>query len=583
MVDLVSADEDKFGVIVERNIGVPMRDGTILRADVYRPNAGGRFPVLIERTPYDKNTSSESNLKAGEFYAAHGYVTVIQDVRGRFASDGEFYPFRDDGDGEKQDGYDTVEWAAEQSWTNGKIGTIGGSYSGATQYRMLSTQPPHLVAQFARQSSADYYDEWVYRGGAFEYGFNLKWILTHTATNARKLVPLSRETEVEKRINEASENYLKWLEHSPISPLLPVDELYSWFSDWMNHPNHDDFWEEFSNERSHDRVNVPVHHFGSWFDCFLAGTLRNYTGMRANAATAEARVGQQMTIGPWIHNPAPADLRDAGEADFGEQAILGWLTTRLRWFDHWLKGVDNGVDTDKPVKLFTMGINAWREFDEWPPEGVKYTPFYLSNGTSGSANSLNDGVLTTSKPDLFGEVFDEYESDPENPIRSYGGGHLGDNNGPRDQRSYEHNVLTYTTEILEQPLDVTGPVKAVLHASSSAIDTDWIVRITDVQPDGTSMLVCDGILRARFKDSFKRPVALVPHMSAEFEIDLWATSHVFQKGHRLRVAIMSSCFPRWDRNWQTGKNNALESSGIVAQNRIFRDEIRPSHVILPLL
>jgi hypothetical protein len=276
-------------------------------------------------------------------------------------------------------------------------------------------------------------------------------------------------------------------------------------------------------------------------------------------------------------------MREAGEVDFGEQAKLGWFATRLRWFDHWLKGVDNGVDTDRPVKLFAMGINKWREFDEWPPAAVKYTPLYLSDGKSGSATSLNDGALSLKQPVAFGEVFDEYDSDPENPVRSFGGGHLGDNNGPRDQRGHEDRVLTYTTEVFEEPLDVTGPVKAILHASSSAIDTDWVVRITDVHPDGTSMLVCDGILRARFKDSFEKPIALIPYTPMEFEVDLWATSHVFQRGHRLRVAVASSSFPRWDRNWQTGKNNAHESSGVVAHNRIFRDAVRPSYVRLPLL
>ena len=579
----MGAVEGKYGVIIERNMDVPMRDGTILRADVWRPDADGRFPVLIERTPYDKGGSSESNLGAGEFYASHGYVVVIQDVRGRFASDGEFYPFRDDADGEHQDGFDTVEWTAEQPWSNGKIGTIGGSYSGATQYRMLSTQPPHLEAQFVRQSSTDYYDEWVYRGGAFEHGFNTMWTLKHTSTNARKLAPVGSEDEINIRVEIASGDYAKWLENTPISPLSPIADLHDWFGDWMNHPNHDDFWEELSNARFHDKTNVPVHHFGSWFDCFLNGTIRSYEGMRSNAATPEARAGQRMTIGPWVHNPGPADMREAGAVDFGEQAKLGWFETRKRWFDHWLKGVDNGVDSDKPVKLFAMGINKWREFDEWPPAAAKDTPFYLSAGASSSAKSLNDGILSAYKPDLFGEVFDEYDSDPKTPIRSFGGGHLGDNNGPRDQRGYEDNVLTYTTEVLDEPIDVTGRVKAVLHASSSAIDTDWVVRITDVHPDGTSMLVCDGILRARFNDSFEKPTALVPYQPTEFVVDLWATSHVFQKGHRLRVAVASSSFPRWDINWQTGKNNALESSGIIAHNRIFRDEIRSSHVILPLL
>ena len=580
---MTTDSEGEYGVVIERNVEVVMRDGTILRADIWRPDSDGKFPVLVERTPYSKAGSSESKFGAGEYYAPRGYVTVVQDVRGRFASDGEFYPFRDDGDGEKQDGYDTVEWAAEQSWSNGNIGTIGGSYSGVTQYRMLSTQPPHLKAQYARQSSADYYDEWVYRGGVLEQGFNMAWTLTHTASNARKLAPAGSENEVEKATAEAAGNYLEWLEHSPISPLPPIAGLHRWFEHWMDHPNHDDFWEEFSITRSHNRVNVPVHHFGGWFDCFLRGTLENYKGMRANAATPEARASQRMTIGPWIHNPTPADMREAGAVDFGEQAKLGWFATRLRWFDHWLKDIDNGVDTDKPVKLFAMGVNKWREFDEWPPAAIGYTPFYLSDGTSNSANSLNDGVLSAIKPDAQSETYDEYNSDPENPIRSFGGQHLGDNNGPRDQRGQENDVLTYTTEVLEEPLDVTGPVKAVLHASSSAIDTDWVVRITDVHPDGTSMLVCDGILRARFKDSYEKPVELVPNEPAEFEVDLWATSHVFQKGHRLRVAVASSSFPRWARNWQTGRNNAYESTGVIAQNRIFRDAIRPSHLILPLL
>jgi putative CocE/NonD family hydrolase len=580
---MTADSEGKYDVVIERNVEAVMRDGTILRADIWRPDTEGKFPILIERTPYDKTGSSESKYGAGEYYATRGYVTVIQDVRGRFASDGEYYPFRDDGDGEKQDGYDTVEWAAEQPWSNGKIGTIGGSYSGVTQYRMLSTQPPHLGAQFVRQSSSDYYDEWVYRGGVFEHGFNMAWTLNHTASNARRLASVGSEDEVEKQTAKAAENYQNWLEHAPVSPLPPIAGLHRWFEDWMNHPNHDDYWEEFSITRTHDRVNVPVHHFGGWFDCFLRGTLENYAGMRAKATTPEARAAQRVTIGPWIHNPTPADMREAGEVDFGEQAKLGWFAIRLRWFDHWLKGVDNGVDTDKPVKLFAMGINKWREFDEWPPAAINYTPFYLADGTSNSAKSLNDGVLSTAISEAGPEAFDEYESDPENPIRSFGGGHLGDNNGPRDQRGQEDGVLTYTTDALDEPIDVTGPVKAVLHASSSAADTDWVVRITDVHPDGTSMLVCDGVLRARFKDSFEKPIELVPNESAEFVIDLWATSHVFQKGHRLRIAVASSSFPRWGRNWQTGRNNAHESSGVIAQNRIFRDAIRPSHVILPLL
>jgi len=579
---MTSAQPGDHEFLVERNIEIPMRDGTILRADVWRPKAEGKYPVLIERTPYDKTSSSESGQGAGEYYASHGYVTVVQDVRGRFASDGDFYPFRDDGDGERQDGYDTVEWAAEQPWSNGNIGTIGGSYSGATQYRMIGAQPPHLKAQFVRQSASDYHREWVYRSGAYEAGFNTKWTITHTASNARKYAAPGIEDEAQSRMENALENYLEWVEKSPIAPFEPTEGLHSWFNDWMKRPDYSDYWDEFSIVRTYDKVQVPVHHIGSWYDCFLRGTITNYESMRDNAPSDEISAAQRLTIGPWVHNPKPADMREAGAVDFGENTPIGWMETRRRWFDHWLKGIDNGVDSDKPVKVFTMGENQWHEFDQWPPAEVEYTSFYFNDSKSGSVDSLNDGGLSVSSPVAVTEP-DSYQSDPNNPVRSFGGGHLGEDFGPQDQRGYEDRVLTYTTEIMGEGIRVTGPVKAVLHASSSAVDTDWVVRVTDVHPDGTSMLICDGILRGRYRNSFEKPELLRPDEVYEFEVDLWATSHLFKPGHRIRVAVASSSFPRWDRNWQTGKNNAFESEGVVATNRVYKDAARPSHILLPLL
>lgn len=583
--------EPDHKVVVEKDVPVTMRDGTVLMADVYRPSGAGSYPVLIERTPYNKADSSETKFGAGDYYASRGYVCVIQDVRGRFGSGGDFYPFRDDGDGPRKDGYDTVEWAAEQPWSNGKIGTIGGSYSGATQYRMLAAQPPHLVAQFSRQSAADYSNEWVYRSGAFELGFNLSWATRHTATHARKWSKPADADRYDRLMTDAVANLSASMFELPVKRQSPLSDLAPWWWEWLDHPESGAFWDELNITPGHTAAQAPGYHLGGWYDGFLRGTLDNFTGIKANAATEQARNGQRLTVGPWVHAPNAADLTGCGEVDFGQDAAIGFFETRLEWFDYWLKGIKNGLQDRPPVRLFAMGVNRWREYSDWPPPGATLTPLYMDGVKAGACGSLNDGSLTAQKP-VAGQGGveqdgDSYDYDPAKPVPTLGGGHLGAvaegvPNGQMDQRPVHGRVLTYTGPVLESDLDVTGEVRAVLYAQSSAPDTDWVVKLVDVFPDGRAMLVCDGVLRARYRNSRHSPELLTGGVEC-YSVDLWGTSYVFQRGHRVQVIVTSSDFPRWDRNMNTGGVNAQESVGKVARNTIYRDAAHPSHILLPVL
>jgi putative CocE/NonD family hydrolase len=574
--------QPQYETIHEKNVEIPMRDGTTLRANITRPNADGQFPALLERTPYNKEGGSENTVGAPEYYASRGYVVIIQDVRGRFASDGEFYPFRDDGAGTNRDGYDTVEWLAAQPWSDGNVGTIGGSYSGATQYRNALSRPPHLRAMFIRESSADYYHEWVYRGGAFELGFNMGWARAVTLANLAHLAEgddLARHQGILEGVNAASDD---WHGRLPISPTPYMTGLSDWYNEWLDNPTDGPYWWQFNIEKFHDQIETPMYHLGGWFDVFLNGTLKNYMGLKKQARTEKARKSQRLIVGPWIHGPANIDNRFAGEFDYGPDAALKINDLRLPWFDHWLKGAQTGIMDDAPVRIFVMGRNKWTDREDWPIPGTQYTKFYLHGGTSGSASSLNDGTLST-EPPQGAENPDSYTYDPANPVPSKGGNTLTIPNGAYDQRDVEERCLTFTSEPLTEEIEATGHVTAVLYAASSARDTDWVVRITDVHPDGYSRPVADGILRARYRDSFENPTLLSPGQIYEYDIDLWATSNAFLPGHRIRVTITSSCFPRFDRNLNTGGPIHKEAIGQVAINTVFHDELRPSHVVLPMV
>jgi len=549
-------------VTVEHNVTMKTRDGVALRADIYRPRADGKFPVLLERTPYNKSAGeSEFGMRA----AALGYVVIVQDVRGRFTSEGEWYPFKH----ESNDGYDTVEWAAALPYANGKVGMIGASYVGATQMLAAIAHPPHLAGIFPVVTASNYHDGWTYQGGAFEQWFNESW------TSG-----LVQDT-LDRRARE-SVNALKWVWKLPLTeyPFLDVPSpasLAPYFADWARHPDFDNYWREWSIEDHYADINVPAYCVGGWYDIFQGGTIRNYVGLKSRVP------GYRLMIGPWYHGPFDGQ---AGELNFGAASKGDTDTEQLRWYDHLLRGVANGVEHDKPVKIFVMGRNVWRAEDDWPLARARATRYFLGSG--GGANTrTGDGTLSTSAP--AGEHSDRYTYDPANPTPTRGGGLCCDNDhlpsGAFDQRTVEErkDVLVYTTPEFTSDFEVTGPIAAELYVSSSAVDTDFTAKLVDVWPTGFAQNLTDGILRARYRNSHAHPEPMKSGEIYKIRIDMWNTSNVFLAGHKLRLEISSSNFPRFDRNLNTGEGAGTSSSIVKAENTIYHDAQHPSALILPVL
>ena len=557
---------------VLRNVVVPMRDGTRLRADVYLPRSDAPVAALVERTPYGKDASIEVQIDAPRFFTDHGYAVVIQDVRGRFQSEGRFYPFKDDGWGENRDGYDTVEWIAAQPWCDGRVGTIGGSYAGATQYRMAPTRPPHLRAMAARQSASDYWAEWVYHGGAFELGFMLHWTLRWQFFNLAHLVSGEEHERHRAALADAIEDMAALYQRLPLAPDPLVVGLEDWYNEFLAHPADGPFWRQWSIARQHPAIDTPIFHIGGWFDIFIAGTLKNFMGLRANARSGAARDAQRLLVGPWIHSPANMLKPTQGEVNFGAASVRDYNEMRLPWFDHWLKGIPNGVMDEPPVQLFVMGENRWRTADTYPLPGTRYQAWHFRTG----------GALAPAPP-TGDEPADSFVYDPADPTPTLGGPTLYMPAGPLDQTPAEAWGLTYTSAPLAADLTIVGPVTCVLLGASSAVDTDWVVRLTDVDEAGFSRLLCDGILRARYRASHTDPTPLTPGEVYEFVVDMWATANTFKAGHCIRVAVCASNFPRFDRNLGAWGVPAAGGPFHSHRNTVFHDALHPSRIVLPVI
>ncbi len=566
-------------VSLTHDIPVRMRDGVTLYADVYTPEGDGPFPVLLMRTPYGKTQAQDSIQAHPLWYARRGYIVAVQDVRGRWSSEGEWYPFAH----EAEDGYDSVEWAAHLPRANGRVGMYGISYVGATQMLAAVAAPPHLACVVPGMTSSEYYDGWTYRAGALHLAFLESWAVMLAQDTARRRELRELEADLHARFSAAGLGFgtlpLKGYE------LLRRDAIAPWFFDWLKHPTRDEYWERWSIERRHTNIRVPAFHVAGWYDIFLDGSLRNYLGLRERAANDRARTGQRILIGPWHHVPwAPM----VSGWDFGPEARSQINDWQVRWFDYWLRGVENGVPDDPPVRLFVMGENRWREEREWPLSRAESTEFFLHS--QGTANSLNgDGILSRDRcgdeePDIF--IYD-----PRSPAMSLGGRsccrYLISPMGPADQRPAEiHNgVLVYTAPPLQRDLEVTGPVSAVVFAATTARDTDWTVKLVDVHPDGRAINIADGILRARYRNTLSSPALLTPGEVYEYHVDLGATSNLFKAGHRIRVEVSSSSFPCYDRNLNTGNAPGDEwiADCVVATQTVFHDANRPSRIVLPLV
>ena len=388
---------DSVSLKVETNVAATMRDGTTLYADVYRPDGPGPFPTILQRTPYDKTSGLASQMLDPMKAAKAGFALIIQDTRGRYTSGGEFNCFIDD----INDGYDTVEWAAAQPWSSGRVGMIGASYVGATQWLCAITRPPHLVAIAPNVTASNYHNGWTYQGGAFELGFNASWTLLQlTLANFKthsgiRSIPQARQAELVKSVDGMTDAFL----HLPLKDMPQLSGgLADYYYDWLAHPSFDDYWKKLCIEDQHSNVSTPALNIGGWYDIFLGGTIRNYLGMRKNAATEEARNGQKLIIGPWQHSSRGTSM--AGSHYFGVAAdsmALGLDEIHLRWFNQWLKGEDTGMLDEPPVKIFVMGDDVWRDENEWPLARAQTTSYYLHSG--GNANTLHgDGSLSPEAP-----------------------------------------------------------------------------------------------------------------------------------------------------------------------------------------
>ena len=575
-----------YPVRFESNIPVMMRDGVITYVDVYRPEPPGRFPALLLRTPYDRTSANSKVVYLDAVRAAmNGYAAVLQDVRGRFGSEGEFDPFVN----EIVDGYDSVEWAAGQPWCTGKVGMYGVSYHGATQWLAAMSKPPSLVSIAPGCIVSDFHGDLIWQGGAFGLGVFLYWAMATSMTNWASLSRrLGLPPEQLDSLIDAYDNLGESYRHLPLKevPALKAN-MTPFYYYWLDHPEYDDYWKRICVEESYSEITVPALNYSGWYDSCLGGTIRGFVGMHQMGATEEARRGQRLVIGPWVHGGSPTNL--SGEYNFGTRASSADLDLHgmiLRHHDYWLKGEDNGVADEKPVRIFVMGENVWRWEDEWPLSRAEEVSYYLHS--QGKANTLNgDGWLSPESPG--DEPPDAYVYNPIDPVPTRGGGVCCDPAwmpwGAFDQRPVEArpDVLVYSTPPLEQDTEVTGPITVRLYASTSARDTDFTAKLVDVEPSGYARNLTDGIIRARYRQP-RAPASLIqPGQVYEYTIDLWATSNLFKKGHRIRLEIASSNFPRFDRNTNTGEAIGTDAEVIPALQTVYHTPGYSSHVTLPIV
>jgi putative CocE/NonD family hydrolase len=570
------------GVIIERNVSIPMRDGTRLQADVWRPITAGRYPILLQRTPYNRADSFAVIVNAGIEplrAVSDGFVVVIQDTRGRFGSEGVFDPFSNEAD----DGYDTIEWLAALHYSNGRVGMYGASYYGATQLLAATKNPPALRAIAPQITASDYHDDWTYRGGALQLGFTLNWALGLAAgeVERRRAAGADVDThaaQLQKLIDDP------WLAFRtrPLNGLDSLAALLPAWTAWLEHPARDDFWRSISISEHFATIGLPALHVGGWFDLFLHGTLANYAGLNTRPNPAK----QNLIIGPWAHAVAYDAL---GEVDYGAAAAaaaLDMTRIQLDWFSEFLKP-DAPAPTSAPVRVFVMGDNEWRDESEWPPARAITERFYL-----GVASDSATGELTTHRPadELPTATF---VFDPANPVPTVGGAtllpgaYVGLHAGQRDQRAVEEraDVLSYTTTTFRDDVEICGPVSVSLWAATSALDTDWTAKLVDVSPDGPARNICDGIIRARYANGTDHEELVTPGRATEFRIDLGATAIVIFAGHRLRLEISSSNFPRFDVNPNHGGDiaSATASDLIVANQQVFHGGTHPSYLELSVV
>lgn len=564
------------GVTVERDVEAVMRDGTVLRADVYRPPGDAPQPVLLSRSPYDKRAGAPTFGSAHPaWFAARGYVVVVQDTRGRFASEGEFYPFLH----EMEDGYDAVEWAAALPGSDGRVAMMGFSYLGATQLLAAVMRPPSLAAIAPAFTASRYHDGWTYDGGALALAFTAYWATLLALDTAKRHHDVAAMQELLAALGSAPD----WFWALPLAEYPPLRSGYApYFFDWLAHPAYDEYWSRWSIDEDYGRIEVPALHVGGWYDVFLTGTVRNFVGLRREAGSAEARRRQKLVVGPWAHMPWSPRGRLTAEGPSTNE-IDDW---HVRFFDEVLKGRESGV-FDHPVTAYVLDGDVVH-LDDWPPPEAVVEDWYAHS--RGRANSkFGDGTLDRTPPGA--EPPDIFVYDPGVPIVSLGGHSCCFDSitpmGPADQHAAECSrmMLVYTSEPLTEDLELMGDVSVTLYAASTAVDTDFTARLCVVDETGTSVNLQEGILRTRYRDSGTDPAPLPPGEVVELTIELGPVGARVPAGSRLRLDVSSSDFPQWDRNLNTGGPLFREGpeAALPATQTALHDASHPTRIRLPVL
>ena len=534
------------------NVQVAMRDGVHLSTDVYLPEPDGTFPTLLVRDMYS-NGSNALRQRYARFATANGYAFVFQSVRGRYDSEGKWYPYFQEID----DGDDTLTWIAEQPWSNARVGMFGSSYLGSVQWLAALSGNPALKAIAPAVSPGNYYRDVAYPGGAFSLLSRARWGIGLSGSRTNMTYPI---------------DWVSAIDHLPLETLAAsVGFDVPHFQDWLDHPSYDDYWKPLNLEARAPEMSVPALNIGGWYDVFQRSTIGSYQTMLTEAATEAARTGQRLVIGPWTHGWNQGTT--IGDVDFGPDAEIAVEPLLLEWFDHWLK--DGPVPAAAPIRIFVMGENTWRDESAWPLADMQETSFYLHG----------DGTLSTSAPAAGAEPL-EYVYDPADPVPTLGGNIMEPSlRGPHDQGPLDgrSDILRFTSAPFSEPTEITGPIRAELHAASSAPDTDFMAKLVVLRPDGTSFNLVDGVIRARYREGFETPRLITPNEILRYELDLWATSYLIAPGERLRIDITSSNFPRLARNLNTGAEFARTSEFVAASQQIHVSAAHPSRVILPIV
>lgn len=559
-------------VRVINHVSIPMRDGIITYGDIYVPTGEGPFPVILSRVPYGTQTKYLGQPVVGRFWAEKGYVYVAQNVRGRFGSEGIFSAYHDGQ--EERDGYDTVEWVTQQPWSNDRVGLMGESYFGYTSIAAVYSGHPAIKAISPATITVD--REKQVLDGAYPLQSSGMWTL-------------GLDDIVHGKYQDASLTADKY--HLP---LITLGEVYGmrdvlWrrrITGYLDDP----LGKHAKTEKDYAKMRVPVLNFGGWYDTFVRGTIAIWEGGSRFGSNPEVRAQQWLIMGPWDHNSmtdhlisGKAHKMNIGKLDIGTAADDTYDKAIVAFFDYTLKGMDNGYDKQPKVQYFNIGDNEWRFSDTWPPKEMRAKALYLhSDGTAaGSAGGTLGEQAPTGKERV--DVYDYDPLDPVNITEKTDVWSRASGQPDRGELVARDDVLTYMTAPLDAPLDITGPIKLELHASSSAVDTDFTAALVDVFPDGYSLLIQEGILRASFRDKTQNPTPIIPGKVYQFDIDLWATSYKVPKGHRLRLEISSSNFPRYARNLNNGEVFGMSKEPITATQTVHHTELYPSRLILPII